>query len=449
MFVKYQLLTPYTLVLCFLVIPYTLSAEAFAKGLDSEAGSAGNIVEPIATDVPAEGKSQFEPEFVAVPFIFSTETLSTTFGGAGVVKHAGQAQASILGVGLYSSNDSWVGFLGVNNYQLPNLEQWLFSGEFYQASYKQGIYFVPEDPSQGGSGPNMSESSKTQRIVTEGDESFSKLHIKYVLPWGRGENGAARSLMSRSHSDNFSWDPRESGVTSIELTPFVKTQELLGYEGLPNRTQGLELTLDWDNRDNGKNSTQGGHTSLTFSRDFGSNDSSSDQRESWTIWEFEQSAFFSLGSNSWFPQQILALNFYLADTPTWDRNHSSSEGYKGPPSFAGVSLGGFEHLRGYTSREFVGRSAVLYSAEYRVQPEWQPLQDWPVFNLYDVPWWQWVVFAEAGQVANSFSASELHDDMKWAVGVGARFEVENVVIRAELAFGEDSNQFWVMVNQPF
>nr|WP_149027447.1 hypothetical protein [Shewanella psychrophila] len=418
---------------------------------NNEVHDDGNVVEPLVTADSEKAKNKFDPEFVAVPFIFSTETLSTTVGGAGVLKHAGQPQASILGIGLYSSNDSWVSYLGVSNYQLPKLDQWLFSGEFYQANYKQGIYFVPKGAGEGNLDPAATDSSQRDRIVTEGDESYSKLHIKYVLPWGRGANGAARSLMPSKNNDDFSWDPTESGVTSIEVTPFVKTQELVGYEDLPSKSQGLELKLDWDNRDNGKNSTRGGHTSLSFSRDFGSTGSSdaADNRESWTMWEFEQSAFFSLGSNAWFPQQILALNFYLADTPTWNEYDAGTEQYQRPPSFSGVSLGGFEHLRGYSSRQFVGRSAVLYSAEYRMQPEWQPLQSLPVFNLYDVPWWQWVVFAEAGQVADNFSASELHDDMKWTLGVGARFEVESVVVRAEFAHGQDSNQFWVMVNQPF
>ncbi|CAM3421503.1 BamA/TamA family outer membrane protein [Shewanella violacea] len=417
---------------------------------DTEVHEDGNVVEPLVSTEPEQIENKFEPEFVAVPFIFSTETLSTTFGGAGVLKHAGQAQASILGIGLYSSNSSWVSYLGLTNYQLPKLDQWLFSGEFYRANFKEGIYFVPQGAGEGSLEPVATDSSQRNRILAEGDESFYKLHIKYVLPFGRGADGAALSLIPSRNNDNFSWDPTKSGVSSIELTPFVKTQELVGYNDLPTKAQGLELKLDWDNRDNGKNSTRGGETSLIFTRDFGSSSSTdSGGRESWTTWEFEQSAFFSLGGSSWFPQQTLALNFYLADTPTWSKDEDNSTGSHRPPSFSGVSLGGFEHLRGYSSRQFVGRSAVLYSAEYRVQPAWQPLQSLPLFNLYDVPWWQWVVFTEAGQVADSFSASELHDDMKWTLGAGARFEVESVVVRAEFAHGQDSNQFWVMVNQPF
>ncbi|NRD72676.1 hypothetical protein HQQ94_05320 [Shewanella sp. VB17] len=391
-------------------------------------------------------KGKYKAEFVAVPFIFSTETLSTTIGGAGVIKHAGQAQASLFGMGLYSANDSWLTYIGANNYQLPKLDQWLFSAEYYRASYKEGIYFVPN----GGQGTQNRSNSSTDMVVAVGDETNAKLHIKYVLPWGRGAQGAARSLMPTEN--NVGWDPRTSGVSSITLTPFIQTRDIVGYDELPTKAQGLKLKFDWDNRDNGKNSHNGGRTSLTFSRDFGSdgsNDNSSDARESWTTWEFEQSAFVSLGSSDWFNQQTLAFNFYLADTPTWNEGDSGSEEYHRPPSFAGVSLGGFDSLRGYSKDQFVGRSAVQYSAEYRMEPKWQPLQTWPVFNLYHVPWWQWVVFAEAGQVSDEFSFNELHQDMQWTLGAGVRFEIESVVVRTEFAYSGDESQFWVMVNQPF
>ncbi|MEC4725654.1 hypothetical protein HWQ46_08885 [Shewanella sp. D64] len=402
-----------------------------------------------ATPSKSTTHRDYKADFVAVPFIFSTENLSATIGAAGVLKHAGQAQASLFGIGLYSKNDSWLTYLGINNYQLPKLDQWLFSGEYYRANYKQGVYFIPS-ATEGTQGVNSKVGVPTDKVITVGDETYARLHIKYVLPWGRGSQGAARSLIPVRK--NISWDPRESGVSSVTLTPFIKTRELMGFDELPTKAQGLKLKLDWDNRDNGKNSHNGGRTSLTFSRDFGasvSGDNNKAGRESWTTWEFEQSAFLSLGENSWFNQQTLALNLYVADTPTWNDEDKASGDYHRPPSFAGISLGGFDSLRGYSSHQFVGRSAILYSAEYRMQPKWQPLQSLPVFNLYNVPWWQWVVFAETGQVSDEFSFSELHQDMKWTLGAGMRFEVEGVVVRTEFAYSGAERQFWVMVNQPF
>ncbi|WP_299805951.1 hypothetical protein [uncultured Shewanella sp.] len=415
-----------------------VSAESTAEQLDGKpSGEEQVIIESVESSANKQKKTNdnqlpdYESEFVAVPFAFSSESLSTAFGGAGVLKHAGQIQSSILGIGVYSTNNSWVSYLRFNDYQIPTLDQWLFSIETYNARFKEGVYYVPNQADINGD---------SERVVTLGDESFTKFHARYVLPIGRGSQGAARSL-GRARTD-ISWNPLESGVTSVKFSPFTQSRELEGFEFLEDEAKGLAVELEWDNRDNGKNSTQGGQTSFKVTRDFGSG-----SRNSWTTWEFDQSTFVSIDSNEWFGQQILAFNFYLADTPTW--TSGSDDNLHQPPSFAGVSLGGFERLRGYSSKRFTGRSAVLYSAEYRVQPRWQPLQEWPVFNLYDIPWWQWVAFAEAGQVSDEFSASALHDDLKWSAGIGARFEVESVVVRAELAFSEESNQFWIMVNQPF
>ncbi|WP_285164068.1 BamA/TamA family outer membrane protein [Shewanella goraebulensis] len=383
-------------------------------------------------EADSKAMPQYDAEFVAVPIVFSTETLSTTFGGAGLIKHAGQAQAVALGIGLYSANDSWLTYAGFYNYQLPTLDQWLFSAELFRGHYEQGIYYLPQSV----------KDQQTDRIISVGDEGFSKLHIKYVLPIGGGANGAAASLARKKNAVN--WNPLESGVTSVTLTPFNKYRELEALDYLPDEARGFEFALDWDNRDSANNTTQGGQTNLTLTRGSEINDD-----PNWFMWEFEQSAFLSLGSNAWFEEQVLAANVYIADTPSWDSFDGDVQDYKRPPSFAGVSLGGFDRLRGYDSKQFTGRSAVNYALEYRVTPRWQPLQNLPVFNLYDVPWWQWALLLEAGNVSDEFSMSALHQDMKTSYGASVRFEVEDIVIRGDFVTGGDESQFWVMVNQPF
>ena len=82
-------------------------------------------------------------------------------------------------------------------------------------------------------------------------------------------------------------------------------------------------------------------------------------------------------------------------------------------------------------------------------PEWQPLEDIPLINYYDLPWWQWVAFAEVGRVADEYDIKTLHTDMKWSLGGAVRFQVEGIVVRAELARGGDEGTFRVMINQPF
>ena len=82
-------------------------------------------------------------------------------------------------------------------------------------------------------------------------------------------------------------------------------------------------------------------------------------------------------------------------------------------------------------------------------PDWQPLEEWPIFNLYDVPWWQWVAFIDVGRVADEFSLSTLHEEMKWSSGGAIRFQVEGIVVRTEMSKGSEESLFRVMINQPF
>ncbi|MGZ9899397.1 hypothetical protein [Shewanella gaetbuli] len=381
----------------------------------------------------SDAETTKQAEFAAVPFIFSTETLSTAFGAAGVLKHAGQEQASAVGIGLYTSNESWVGFLGLYNYQIPTLDQWLFSAETYQGYYTEGIYYLDD---------HESPIEEPARVISEGNEGYTRLHIKYVLPIADGAIGAAASLYKPRN--NIEWNPLTSGTTSIKFTPYSQYRELTINPDLPETARGYEVQFEWDNRNAQYDPTDGGKTSLTIKHGF-----AVDDFKDWTLWEFEQSAFFNLGETHWFNEQVLAANVFIADTPTWNDYDSSTQQYHRPPSFAGVYLGGFERSRGYSSKQFTGRSAVNYSLEYRVKPQWQPLQHWPVFNLYDIPWWQWVVFIEAGKVSDTFSAQALHTDMNFTAGGGVRLEVEDIVVRAELGVGSEESQFWVMVNQPF
>ncbi|MCQ4504645.1 hypothetical protein NON27_31535, partial [Vibrio parahaemolyticus] len=71
-----------------------------------------------------------------------------------------------------------------------------------------------------------------------------------------------------------------------------------------------------------------------------------------------------------------------------------------PPEQEQVRFGGLYRLRGYTAGRYNGRSAIHYSAEYRVLTDWQPLDYIHIINYYDMTWWQWVAFVEVGRVAD-------------------------------------------------
>lgn len=374
-----------------------------------------------------------EKDSAFVPFYFSTETMGSTIGLAGVAKGVGQPQAALFGMGLYSEKDSYVGFLSAFNYALsPNL---LFSTQMYQARFNDNPYYL------GDQGSN--NSSTEDKTVTNGDEENYKLEFKYLLPWGNVREHGLLGAFQPVRDVSFA-SPVDSGVSSIIFTPFYSSRELDIYNDKKEEATGFSLAFDWDNRDSVRNTTRGSHTSF----DLTTGAESLQSEDLWLKWEFQNSQYYSLGPlGDWFDQQVLAFDFYTADTPTW--NKCDGLMCARPPEQEQVRLGGLYRLRGYTAGRYHGRSAIHYSAEYRVLPDWQPLDDIPLINYYDLPWWQWVAFVEVGRVADDYDLKTLHEDMKWNVGGAVRFQVEGIVVRAEMAKGADEGTFRVMINQPF
>lgn len=387
----------------------------------------------VFTPAQASDKSEKEPKDSAfVPFYFSTETMGNTFGVAGVAKGVGQPQAALFGTALYSDKDSYVVFLSAFNYALS--QNLLFSTQMYQARFNDHPYYL------GDQGSN--DSSDLDKTIADGHEQNYQAEFKYLLPWGNvaehGLLGAFQPIKDVSFAS-----PLESGVSSIIFTPFYTSRELKDLNQTEKAT-GFNLSFDWDNRDSTRNPTKGSHSLLKLTT--GADDWS--ESDPWFKWTFQNSQYYALGPlGDWFDQQVLAFDFYTADTPTW--NNCSGQECARPPETEQARLGGLFRLRGYTGGRFHGRSAVHYSAEYRVLPEWQPLEDIPLINYYDLPWWQWVAFAEVGRVADEYDVKTLHSDMKWSLGGAVRFQVEGIVVRAELARGGDEGTFRVMINQPF
>lgn len=374
-----------------------------------------------------------EKDSAFVPFYFSTETLGSTVGLAGVAKGVGQPQAALFGMGLYSEKDSYVGFLSAFNYALSS--NLLFSTQMYQARFNDNPYYLGD---QG-----LNSSLTEDKTVTNGDEENYKLEFKYLLPWGNVREHGLLGAFQPVRDVSFA-SPVDSGVSSIIFTPFYSSRELDIYNDKKEEATGFSLTFDWDNRDSVRNTTRGSHTSF----DLTTGAESLQSEDLWLKWEFQNSQYYSLGPlGDWFDQQVLAFDFYTADTPTW--NKCDGAVCARPPEQEQARLGGLYRLRGYTAGRYHGRSAIHYSAEYRVLPDWQPLDDIPLINYYDLPWWQWVAFAEVGRVADDYDLKTLHEDMKWNVGGAVRFQVEGIVVRAEMAKGADEGTFRVMINQPF
>jgi hypothetical protein len=168
--------------------------------------------------------------------------------------------------------------------------------------------------------------------------------------------------------------------------------------------------------------------------------------------ELELAKFFSLGESRYFRQRVVALDFWTADTPTWevDRVGDSQVITHRPPSCFGATLGGLERMRGFPSARFNDKAAIYYGAELRLIPRWNPLGEigW-LKRLARIDWIQLVGFAEAGRVAPHWNLSELHSDMKWSAGLGLRAFVNGLIVRADVGVSREGGEVQMMVSHPF
>ena len=82
-------------------------------------------------------------------------------------------------------------------------------------------------------------------------------------------------------------------------------------------------------------------------------------------------------------------------------------------------------------------------------PRKNPFKSIPYINTLNIPWWQGVVFVEAGRVHDEWDFFESHDDMKWDAGVGVRLDVEGVVVRLDVARGEEDTEVQMFIGHTF
>ena len=394
---------------------------------------------------PAKESDDSGYDIAAVPFVMSLEDWGWTVALAGVAKGVVQPQASVFAGGAISENGTYLGYAGLFNYMAPGWDRVMFDLTLMETDFNRSRFFISED---GHAGSNSS--TKDDVVRSPAHDRHYQFFMKYTLPIGDGRDGALAAVAKQNfgYDGGRAWNPMTSGITTLELQPYFKSRTLERYPDLEEDiSAGVRLTLGYDNRNSKTRPTRGSNTELKLTYNPGSS-----SRADWATVEFKFSKYFSLGSSDLLDERVIALSSWLADTPTWNSTTdvNGAQVYRRPPSYAGVYLGGFDRLRGYSSGRYHGRSAILYSAEYRVVPHWQPLENLPVIGpLYDIPWWQWTLFADVGRVSDDFDLGELHSDMKYSLGGGIRFMVEGITVRLEMVNSPEDTFMRVFINQPF
>lgn len=399
------------------------------------------------------GETEHDPTWLMLPFVFHTESLDTAYGIAGGTTGYYQPQMSTFAAVMGTTNDTVALFLTVNDYQFRSLPRLFatFTGSI--GDWTNHRTYAGFDPDFPGERAGSNDSSDENFFSGQGQNNWFDLDFRYLLPTGDGRDNLIntfvldRGIIKSGEVDITAWKPSESGRLYFDTTIFYHARNFdQEPENITGDTNGLEFALEYDNRNFSADPSKGSLQRLSVKRDFGWFDST----DSWTNLQLDLRKYLSLGSTARFRQRVVALNFWTSYSPTW-KNTQTANGpvtEHRPPNAYGASLGGFERLRAYPTHRFSDKAALLYTAELRLTSSWDP-RNWRLLDFLDVDWVQFVPFAELGRVAESWSVSELHKELKWDVGLGLRLIMRKAVFRIEMAGNDDTWSSWVMIGHPF
>ena len=199
-------------------------------------------------------------------------------------------------------------------------------------------------------------------------------------------------------------------------------------------TGGFGLSYRYDNTDFQVNPSTGNVFKIGFKHDPGNY-----QDESWTVGELEFSQYFKLTPGKGIEQSVIAIDFWTA--------HNFDE--DSAPYYMGPTLGGLYRLRAYPIERFHDTSAIYYSAEYRVIPESDLLRRLSFLEFANLQWWSLATFVEVARVAPEWDIQELHDSMKYDVGLSMRVMATQDIGRFDIVWSKDDTAAWLMYGHPF
>jgi hypothetical protein len=388
---------------------------------------------------------------LSLPYAFYNDTFG--FAAGWVEGRVGypQPNARVFGTVIAGSEGSVLGFAMAQDLRFSGLDRLSVDPMISIGLYDQADAFIDGNPAFIGERAGTNSSDPDNFVSGDVSDIFSRVRFRYLLPIGHGRDQIIpdyKVLSGQLYSGatgGESLNPLESGRSFLSVRPFQRALDIEGddFDG-DIRTNGLDLMYFWDNRDFPYNPTKGNALRLQYSQDFGLFDSS----DSWTVLQAEIDAYHDFGENAWFRKQVLAFDFWTADTPSWEDDGGVIR--HRAPAYTGATLGGLWRMRGYPAQRFNDRSAIYYSAELRLTPHWNPFDGWPGLQRHlGVEWIQVVPFVEVGRVADSYDLGELHSDMKWSAGTGLRAWVQGFVVRADTAFSEEGARVQMMIGQPF
>lgn len=405
----------------------------------------------VGQSIYTDKDGKFSPQTLSLPYAFYNDDLGLSVGWVYGVSGGPQKQSTVLGTAMIGTNGGGIVSLFGSDLQVPQTERWFVDPVFTLSLLNDTDVYTTGNPNFPNERSGANNSSPDNFVSGKGKDIYLAARFKYLLPIGAGREEVIETIkidrgfpIDRSvdgNSPNF----LENGRTYLEVVPFYRNLSLEDDDNFKNlKTNGLEFNIKWDNRDFKANPTTGHSVTAKSAFDFGLFDSNN----SWNSLSVEIDKYVSFGASNHLRENTLAFDFWTAYSPSWDSNDGVISNR--PPAYAGPNLGGLWRMRAYPSQRFSDKSAIYYSAEWRLTPKWNPFNDFPKLQKYvGVEWLQFVPFIEVGRVAPDYDLGELHSDMKVSGGFGIRAWAKGIVVRADFATSNESSSVQMMVSQPF
>ena len=405
--------------------------------------------------------------WLVLPYAFSSESMGFTVGAVGIFSGYIQPQMTIVAttfageemelrnenLSITESERTTGAMLAITGFR-PSFSDRLFISGIGAYGYypNQRLYLEGGNDSEKDL-DNISNQA-TSPLQTQGYNNWFNLHFRHVLPWGESAQTVLPKIqlqrgiaVNRDHIGG--GKPFVTGQTIFATDLFYSKWSADKFTESPEiNTNGMRFYVEHNNTDYPDNPSRGYSFGAKFSSDFGLGNST----QSWNAFEVDYSHYIELNNFSWSRQNVIAMNLWSAYSPSWDDSETLVEGgilkKHQTPMWEGARLGGWTRMRAYDSNRFNDKAAIYGAIEYRLIPQLNPManQKW---NPLPIDWFQIVLFAEVGRVAEKYQLSTLLTDMKYDVGFSVRALAAKVPVRFEMAFGEEGSAMWFMLEQPF
>ena len=255
---------------------------------------------------------EFSEQTLSLPYAFYSESFGFAVGYVYGVVGRPQKQSTLLATVMAGSKGSAMGFLVGRDLQMPRVERLFLDPVVSVGYFKDNDAYINGNPDFPDERAGGNDSDKDNFVEGDGWDNFFRLKFKYLLPMGTGRDRIIASykikegLLESGATGGTSLNPLKSGLSHLEMRPFYRSQQIDGDDvDETTKTNGLDFSVFWDNRDFYANPSKGFGLRGKLSRDFGWFNSSS----SWTNVEGEFGCYIPFEWGNWMRQGVIALDF--------------------------------------------------------------------------------------------------------------------------------------------